>query len=99
MAAEAAERARRLRSRLPAAVDCLRERYGAKAVILFGSLANGSCRTDSDVDLAVTGLSEARYFKALADLMGIFEGPVDLVRLEEAPPSLIERIHAEGEPL
>jgi len=44
-------------------------------------------------------VSADRSFKALADLMGISGGPVDLVRLEEAPPSLHERIQAEGEPL
>ncbi|MCU0836586.1 MAG: nucleotidyltransferase domain-containing protein [Chromatiaceae bacterium] len=94
-----AERARHLRARLPAAVRCLRERHGAEAVILFGSLAAGTCRADSDLDLATSGLSAHRYFKALADLMEVFEGPVDLVRLEEAPESLRERIAAEGEPL
>ena len=31
--------------------------------------------------------------------MEVFAGPVDLVRLEDAPESLRERIGAEGEPL
>jgi uncharacterized protein len=98
-ATEAAGRARRLRARLPAAMTCLRRDYGVETVILFGSLANRTCGPDSDVDLAVSGLSKTAYFKALADMMALFEGPVDLVRLEDAPPSLRERIDAEGEPL
>ena len=98
-AALGAERARRLRSRLPVAVQLLRERHGAETVVLFGSLANGACRAESDVDLAVSGLPKDRYFQALADLMEVFAGPVDLVRLEDAPESLRERIAAEGEPL
>ncbi len=98
-AAEGAGRAHRLRTRLPVAVDCLRRDYGAATVILFGSLANRTCGPESDVDLAVSGLSRKVYFKALADLIAVFEGPVDLVRLEDAPASLRERIDAEGEPL
>jgi uncharacterized protein len=94
-----AERARQLRLRLPAAAALLRDRYGADHVVLFGSLANGACHADSDVDLAVSGLPGDRYFKALADLMEVFAGPVDLVRLEGAPESLRERIAAEGERL
>jgi predicted nucleotidyltransferase len=67
--------------------------------VLFGSLATGSHSETSDVDLAVEGLPNALYFAALADLMAHFGVPVDLVRLEEAPNSLRERIAAEGEPL
>lgn len=92
-------RARRLRACLPVAVACLRRDYGVARIVLFGSLANRTCGPDSDVDLAVSGLSRAVYFKALADLMALFEGPVDLVRLEDAPASLRERIDAEGESL
>jgi hypothetical protein len=31
--------------------------------------------------------------------MALFAGPVDLVRVEEAMPSLLERIHEEGQAL
>ena len=68
-------------------------------MILFGSVADGTCHANSDIDLAVSGLGADRYFEALADLMEIFAGPVDLVRLEDAPEGLRERIDAEGEPL
>lgn len=98
-AAAGEERARRLRARLPAVVRCLRQDYGVDQVILFGSVANRTCGPSSDLDLAVSGLSRRDYFKALADLMSLLEGPLDLVRLEEAPPSLRERIAAEGQPL
>ncbi len=95
----AAERARRLRQGLPGAVRLLRSEYGAQRVLLFGSLATGSWGESTDVDLAVEGLPGALYFAALADLMAHFGAPVDLVRLEEAPESLRDRIAAEGEPL
>lgn len=73
---------------------------GSKRVILFGSLAAGRFRKESDVDIAVEGLSADAYFKAL----GIFEetlGDVsfDLVDLKEALPTVIKRIEKEGIPL
>ncbi|MCG6940587.1 MAG: nucleotidyltransferase domain-containing protein [Thiohalocapsa sp.] len=94
--AAADARAARLHGLLPLAVHCLRDAYGAERVVLFGSLAVGDHRVSSDVDLAASGVPGVRYFSALADLMTIFNGPVDLIRLEEAPPSLAERIDAEG---
>lgn len=92
-------RASRLRGLLPGAASLLRTRYGAQEVVLFGSLATGTATERSDVDLATRGLSPGDYFAALADLMALFDGPVDLVRLELAPPSLLDRIAAEGKPL
>jgi predicted nucleotidyltransferase len=65
-------------------------------VVLFGSLATAEHHVGSDLDLAATGIPPTRYFAALADLMGLVHGPVDLVRLEEAPASLAERIEADG---
>jgi uncharacterized protein len=73
--------------------------YGARRVWLFGSLVVGQPTPESDVDLAVEGLPTSDYFKALADLMGLFHAPVDLVRLEEAAESLRERVLLEGREL
>jgi predicted nucleotidyltransferase len=92
-------RAERLRAQLPQAANMLVERYQASRVLLFGSLATGTADEHSDVDLAVEGLPSAVYFHALADLMALFAGPVDLVRMEEALPSLFQRIQEEGQAL
>ena len=89
-------RAARLLAQVSAAADLLRARYGATEVLLFGSLATGSSTEQSDVDLAARGIAPGDYFRALADLMASFGAPVDLVRLEEAPQSLLDRIAAEG---
>lgn len=97
--AKAEARATRLRALLPQARRLLTDTHGAREVRLFGSLAAGDFTDHSDVDLAVEGLEDARYFGALADLMALFGGPVDLVRVESAAPSLRERITAEGVPL
>ena len=94
--ARAEARAARLRGQLATAARMLVDRYGASQVFLFGSLADGSFSEASDVDLAATGMRAAGYFDALAELMQLFGAPVDLVRFEEAPPSLRDRILVEG---
>ncbi len=85
------ERTRRLCVKLDAAADLLRA-AGAARVWLFGSLAVGSARLESDVDLAVEKLPPARYFDVLSALMALFETRVDLVAMEEAPQALRERV-------
>jgi uncharacterized protein len=92
------QRAERLRSRLPQAAQLLRAR-GAQQIILFGSLGETEPGPEPDVDLGVEGLPSLEYFPALAELMALFRARVDLVRLEEAPGSLRERIAHEGRPL
>jgi predicted nucleotidyltransferase len=99
------ERAARGRQRLaaierllPVAAGILRER-GAARVYAFGSVASGLTGPTSDLDLAVEGLPAERYFDALGALMRALPCDVDLVRLEEAPESLGERILAEGRAL
>lgn len=73
------------------------KKLGAKRVILFGSLATGRFRKDSDVDIAVEGLSAKAYFKALGIVEEILDDiPFDLVDLREALPSVVERIKKEG---
>lgn len=93
--AAAQERAARVKAQLGAASARLRAR-GAGRVWLFGSMAGSDVGPDADVDLAVEGLPSADYFAVLADLMELFGAGVDLVRVEEAAPSLVARIEAEG---
>lgn len=87
------------RARLAHAAACLREPHGATKVWLFGSLAWGKTRADSDVDLAVEGLSAGEYWRSLAELSDLFGCNVDLVRIETADAGLRERILREGLPL
>lgn len=97
--AKAGVRVAHFRERLPEAKAVLIEKYHAKRVVLFGSLATGSYHESSDVDLAVAGMPAVSYFRALADLMTLFGVPVDLVRVEEAVPSLRTHIEEDGQPL
>jgi len=93
------DRAGRLLANVAQARRLLVERHGARRVWLFGSLIAGQPTTESDVDLAVEQLPRSAYFRALADLMALFHGPVDLVCLEEASESLRERVLSEGREL
>jgi predicted nucleotidyltransferase len=86
------------------AAAVLVEEFGCTKVYLFGSLTGkGSSRfgQHSDVDLAVEGLPAARYLAALAALENVFQPGTrfDLVRLEDAVPSLVARVHSMGEML
>jgi len=87
-----------LRARLPAVVASLAAQ-GAARIILFGSIARGEADDDSDLDIAVVGLPAARFFETMAQAWAAAGRPVDLVRLEDAPPTLRDRILADGEVL
>ena len=87
------------RENLDQVVAVLRQRFCVERIVLFGSLAQGELFPDSDVDLAVEGLAAEQYFAAIDAAATLLALPVDLVRLEEAPPSLIRRIEREGESL
>jgi predicted CxxxxCH...CXXCH cytochrome family protein len=76
------------------AAALLKNAYGAERVILFGSLARqGIFDEHSDVDLAVQGIDERMYCRVLAQLMNLQPDiSVDLIRMEEAQPSLLDAI-------
>lgn len=85
----------RERRGLKLAQECARllgERFGATKVYLFGSLAEGLFWEDSDIDLAVEGMSLEQYLKALAELRVTDDIHLDLVHLDYCRPVLRERI-------
>jgi uncharacterized protein len=98
-----AERQRRredLRRGAKCAAERIRCRWGeAVRVFLFGSVADPDLyHLDSDLDLAVQGLSPEEYWAAWQEVEGCAGAArVDLVRLETAGESLRERIRREGE--
>jgi predicted nucleotidyltransferase len=97
-ASRAAERLAALEAQLPVAQEILRRR-GARVVYAFGSVVTGTGTPSSDLDLAVRGLPRDAYFDALGELMRVLPCDVDLVRLEDAPESLRDRVRAEGREL
>jgi uncharacterized protein len=76
----------------------IKKQYGARRVILFGSLAHGAWfHPDTDVDLAVEGLEGAAYWKAwgLAEQI-IDDRNVDLIDVATASRSLKKAIERYG---
>jgi len=102
-------RARSRRERLAARQDrtwevarraaaVLKEEFGARRVAVFGSLV-GPARFHerSDIDLAVWGSDERRYYRAVARLLDLDPTiSVDLVEFEHARPALQAVIRREG---
>jgi len=81
-----------------AGAQMLREQFGAARVVVFGSvLYPDKFYEHSDVDLAVWGLDERSYLKAVSRLLDIDpEISVDLVEAEFARPTLLAVIEQEG---
>ena len=76
----------------------LKTEFGAERVLAFGSLLQPRLFHErSDVDLAVWGLDERRYLRALARLLDLEPDiEVDLVEAEQARPALLRVITREG---
>ena len=83
------------------AASILRKDFGVERIVLFGSVANSRLfHSRSDVDLAVWGLDDRVYFRAVGALLGIDpEINVDLVAFETASPAMQETILRDGKPL
>ncbi|SNB51568.1 nucleotidyltransferase family protein [Thermoflexus hugenholtzii] len=91
------ERAWRVAAR---AARLLKESFGVRQVWAFGSLVRNQLDERSDIDLAVAGLAERDLCRAVGRLQSLDpDFPIDVVRLEDAPPSLRRRIEQEGVPL
>jgi predicted nucleotidyltransferase len=79
-------------------ISAIAARYGARNVRVFGSVARGAERSDSDIDVLVdlpdgTGLfTLGRLRRELEDLLG---APVDVVPAEGLKPDVRARIAAD----
>lgn len=80
------------------AAALLRAEFGARDVILFGSLASpGGFTLWSDIDLAVFGVPADRFYAAIAAITGLSaEFKVDLIDAEVCKASLREAIDRDG---
>jgi uncharacterized protein len=78
------------------AAELLRSEFGATRIVLFGSVLSDpgdrSFHLDSDIDLAVWGIGDLLYFKAVGKLQGLSEFAIDLVEPEDAPAYVLEAI-------
>ncbi len=78
------------------AAECLKARWGASRVILFGSMLDVTrVHGQSDIDLAVEGLPPADYWRALAELLDLDpDFSIDLVEMDRAKPHILPAIQA-----
>ena len=63
------------------AVEICKEE-GCRDVFVFGSVAAGSHRLDSDLDIGVRGCPPRQFYRLLGRLMDELTHPVDLVDLD-----------------
>jgi predicted nucleotidyltransferase len=83
-------------------LKALEEEPGARLAYLFGSVARGDDRPDSDIDVAVWLADDVGLIElgALGERLGAAVGArVDIVDLRSAPPLLCWQVVAEGQPL
>ena len=73
----------------------LKEKYGVTKIVLFGSLLDYEQMTPhSDIDLAVWGLPEKDYFKAVGFLLEIADNfSIDLVEIQHARSCILSAIN------
>jgi uncharacterized protein len=73
------------------AAKILKTEFMASRVVAFGSLLEVFHET-SDIDLAVWGLPEKSYFKAVARLLSLSDFDFDLVEVQYASPEILTAI-------
>ena len=80
------------------AAKLLKEKFGVQRVAVFGSITQKELyHQRSDLDLAVWGLDEKLYHRAVAKLLELDPSQrIDLVRVEDARESLRSAIEQEG---
>lgn len=87
-----------LLERVREAASLLKTHFGARRVVLFGSLAHAAWfMPDSDVDLAVEGVNDKDYWQAWRAIEAIIGNrSVDLIAVEAASESLRRAIQRYG---
>jgi predicted nucleotidyltransferase len=89
---------RQLLERAQRAAALLKAQFGARRVVLFGSLAHAAWfAPDSDIDLAVEGLAEEDYWRAWREVEEIIgDRSVDFIEMEAVSDSLRQAIERYG---
>lgn len=80
------------------AASLLKERFGAKKVVVFGSLTDRSrFKRSSDIDLAVWGIPDERFYAAVGAVTGLSAYfKVDVVDAADCPERIRKSIESEG---
>jgi uncharacterized protein len=83
-------------------IEALARKHGAVRIRLFGSVARGEERPDSDVDFLVIleeGRSLLDFVELKLDLEDLLDRKVDLVSERAVSPWLEKRIFREAQPI
>ncbi|MDI6794127.1 MAG: nucleotidyltransferase domain-containing protein [bacterium] len=95
---ELAERWQRAWQLTQEAAHLLRSRFGAKRVVLFGSLSDQALFTPwSDIDLAAEGISASEFYRAVGVVSALSaEFEIDLIDIDNCKPTMRQVIKREG---
>jgi len=77
-------------------VASILQHHGAMKIILYGSLARGDYRADSDIDICVEGIPDENYFRALAECLMKTQRRVSILDFQNIQGDFRERILKEG---
>ena len=73
--------------------DLLISKFGAKKIVIIGSITDkNKFRKGSDIDIAVEGLSDEFYYKAVGTCQSLSEFSVDLIDIKNAGYLMKKRI-------
>lgn len=70
---------------------------GCTEIYIFGSIANGKFNENSDIDIAVKGLSDEKFFRVLGELRKELENDIDLIDLDDEKNRFVQFILKQGE--
>ena len=77
--------------------DLLSTKYGATSVVVFGSLAKRAWTRFSDIDIAVSGIPSALFFKAFAEVDALAnQFRIDLLDLDDCGDEIKTHVENEG---
>ena len=77
-------------------VESILLRHGAQKIILYGSLARGDYRADSDIDICCEGIPPDHYFRALAECLLASQRRVSVLDFASIQGYFRERLLREG---
>ncbi len=77
-------------------VKSILRRYGAKKIILYGSLARGDYKADSDIDICYEGIPDKYYFRVIAECLMITQRRINILDFENMEGYFKDRVLKEG---
>ncbi|HAO20431.1 MAG TPA: hypothetical protein DCQ37_08130 [Desulfobacteraceae bacterium] len=75
---------------------CILKRYDVAKVSLYGSVARGDYKDDSDLDICIEGLRDDNFFIALAECLMASDHSVSITDFKNTFGYFRERILKEG---